>query len=227
MKLPKKAIAALAVALAAALPGTAGAEQPDDYILTHGDELHIYVYGQPDISSRRDSSDTSFLVRPDGKMAFPLVGEISAEGKTVREFTAELTDRLSVYLRHPQITVNVTKLGGTRVFVLGQVRNPGMFTLSRSHRLLDAVGAAGGFTEYAAKKNVYIIRDVKSIDDIREDRVEKLNFNNYLRKGDWSQNVELHEGDCVYFTSNNKFDLTRDLMPWVYGYYYIDRATHD
>ncbi|MBR1760745.1 MAG: polysaccharide export protein [Schwartzia sp.] len=221
MKFPRQTIAALAVALAAALPGTAGAETMDEYVLTHGDELHIYVYGQSDLSSRRDSSDTAFLVRPDGTLSFPLVGELAVEGKTVREFTEELTDRLSEYLRHPQVTVNLVRLGGTRVFVLGEVRNPGMFTLSRSHRLLDAVGAAGGFTQYAAKKNVFLIRDG------REDRVEKLNFNDYLRKGDRSQNVELHEGDCLYFTSNNKIDFSKDIMPWVYGWYYVDRAVKD
>ena len=150
-------------------------------------------------------------------MSFPLVGELEVEGKTVQQFTEELTDRLSVYLRHPQVTVNLVRLGGTRVFVLGQVAKPGMYTLSRSHRLLDAVGGAGGFTEYAAKKNVYLIRDG------REDRVEKLNFNDYLRKGDQSQNVELHEGDCLYFTSNNKIDFTKDILPWLTGYYYVDR----
>ena len=217
MKFPKKTIAALAVALSAVLPGTAGAETLDEYVLTHGDELHISVYGQAELSSRRDSSDTAFLVRPDGKMSFPLVGELEVEGKTVQQFTEELTDRLSVYLRHPQVTVNLVRLGGTRVFVLGQVAKPGMYTLSRSHRLLDAVGGAGGFTEYAAKKNVYLIRDG------REDRVEKLNFNDYLRKGDQSQNVELHEGDCLYFTSNNKIDFTKDILPWLTGYYYVDR----
>ncbi len=218
MKFPKKTIAALAVALSAVLPGTAGAETLDEYILTHGDELNIYVYGQSDLSSRRDSTDTAFLVRPDGTLSFPLVGEIEVEGKTVRQFTDELTARLSEYLRHPQVTVNLVKLGGTRVFVLGEVKKPGMYTLSRSHRLLDAVGAAGGFTQYAAKKNVFLIREG------REDRVEKLNFNNFLRKGDQSQNVELREGDCLYFTSNNKIDFSRDILPWVSGYYYVDRV---
>ena len=218
MKFPKKTIAALAVALSAVLPGTAGAETLDEYILTHGDELNIYVYGQSDLSSRRDSTDTAFLVRPDGTLSFPLVGEIEVEGKTVRQFTDELTARLSEYLRHPQVTVNLVKLGGTRVFVLGEVKKPGMYTLSRSHRLLDAVGAAGGFTQYAAKKNVFLIREG------REDRVEKLNFNDFLRKGDQSQNVELREGDCLYFTSNNKIDFSRDILPWVSGYYYVDRV---
>ena len=207
MKLPKKTIAALAVSLAA-FSGTAGAETLETYILTHGDQLQINVPGY---------TDSGYLVRPDGKLSLPLLGELSVEGKTIKEFTDELTARLSEYLRYPRVTINLAGLGGTRVFVLGEVRNPGMFTLSRSHRLLDAVGAAGGFTQYAAKKNVYLIREG------REDRMEKLNFNNFLRKGDQSQNVELHEGDCLYFTSNNKIDFSRDIMPWLTGYYYIDR----
>lgn len=211
MKLPKKTIAALTVALAA-FSGTAGAETLATYILTHGDTLHIAVPGY---------TDAGYLVRPDGKLSLPLLGELSVEGKTISEFTNELTALLSEYLRDPRVTINITGLGGTRVFVLGEVRNPGMFTLSRSHRLLDAVGAAGGFTQYAAKKNVFLIREG------REDKLEKLNFNNFLREGDQSQNVELHEGDCLYFTSNNKVDFTKDIMPWLTGYYYVDRIVRD
>ena len=225
MKLPRKQLAVLAFAALTAFPVSSASAELREYVLAPGDTLQIDVFGHSDLSTRRDSADSSYVVRPDGKLLFPLIGEINLAGRTVADFTAELERRLSEYIINPNVTVNVTKLGGTRVFVLGEVRNPGMFTLSRSHRMLDAVGAAGGFTQYAAKKNVYLIRDIH--DDGTAGQGEKLNLNDYLKKGDMSQNVELQEGDCLYFTSNNKIDFSKDIMPWVYGYYYIDRLRKD
>ena len=164
----------------------------NDYIMTPGDQLQIYVLGHPDISSTRANSDSSYTVRPDGKLDFPLVGEID----------------ISEYIINPKITVNVAKLGTTRVFVLGEVKNQGMYELSKSHRVLDALGAAGGFTEKAAKKNIFLVRNRGTA----EENVQKLNILNYMKKGDLSQNLVLHEGDCLFLTSNHKVTLADALL---------------
>lgn len=190
----------------------------EKYIMTPGDQLQIYVLGHEDLSSKRNYADTSYVVRPDGKLDFPLIGELDTTGKTVEKFTQELTDRLREYIIDPKITVNVAKLGTTRVFVLGEVKKAGMYELTKSHRVLDALGAAGGFTEKAAKKNVFLIRNGK------EETMQKLNFNNYLQKGELSQNVVLQEGDCLYLTSNHKVTFARDIFPFISSWYYIKRA---
>lgn len=190
----------------------------EKYIMTPGDQLQIYVLGHEDLSSKRNYADTSCVVRPDGKLDFPLIGELDTTGKTVENFTQELTDRLREYIIDPKITVNVAKLGTTRVFVLGEVKKAGMYELTKSHRVLDALGAAGGFTEKAAKKNVFLIRNGK------EETMQKLNFNNYLQKGELSQNVVLQEGDCLYLTSNHKVTFARDIFPFISSWYYIKRA---
>lgn len=196
----KKTIAALLLGAALTLTNVAAAAE---YIMTPGDQLQIYVLGHPDISSTRANNDSAYTVRPDGKMNFPLVGEIDVNGLTVYEFTQLLTKELSEYIINPKITVNVAKLGTTRVFVLGEVRRQGMHELTKSHRVLDALGAAGGFTEKSAKKDIYLVRN-----GVREaDRVQKLNILDYMRKGDMSQNVVLQEGDCLYLTSNHKLTL--------------------
>lgn len=175
----------------------------NDYIMTPGDTLQIYVLGHPDLSSTRASSDSAYTVRPDGKVNFPLVGEIDTKGLTIFEFTQLLTNELSEYIVNPQITVNVAKLGTTRVYVLGEVRNQGMHELVKSHRVLDALGAAGGFTQKTAKKDIYLIRNRGTA----EENVQKLNILNYMKKGDMSQNIVLQEGDCLFLTSNHKFTL--------------------
>ena len=196
----KKIAAALALCAALTFSGVAAAEE---YIMSPGDQLQIYVLGHPDISSTRANNDSSYTVRPDGKMNFPLVGEIDVNGMTVFEFTQLLTKELSEYIINPKITVNVAKLGTTRVFVMGEVNKQGMYELTKSHRVLDALGAAGGFTQKAAKKNIYLVRNVGQPEEI----VQKLNINNFLRKGDVTQNLVLHEGDCLYLTSNHKITL--------------------
>jgi polysaccharide export outer membrane protein len=180
----------------------------DDYIMTPGDQLQIYVLGHPDISSTRANNDSAYTVRPDGKLNFPLVGEIDVNGLTVFEFTNLLTKELSEYIINPKITVNVAKLGTTRVFVLGEVKNQGMYELSKSHRVLDALGAAGGFTEKAAKKSIFLVRNRGTA----EENVQKLNILNYMKKGDVSQNLVLQEGDCLFLTSNHKVTLADILL---------------
>ncbi|MBQ9283825.1 MAG: polysaccharide export protein [Acidaminococcaceae bacterium] len=196
----KKLITALLLGAMLTFCGVASA---DDYIMSPGDQLQIYVLGHPDISSTRANTDSAYTVRPDGKLSFPLVGEIDINGLTVYEFTSLLTKELSEYIINPHITVNVAKLGTTRVFVMGEVSKQGMYELTKSHRVLDALGAAGGFTQKAAKKDIYLVRNAG-----REgENVQKLNINKYLRKGDITQNLVLHEGDCLYLTSNHKFTL--------------------
>ena len=196
----KKIIATLLLGAALTLTNVAAAAE---YIMTPGDQLQIYVLGHPDISSTRANNDSAYTVRPDGKMNFPLVGEIDVNGLTVYEFTQLLTKELSEYIINPKITVNVAKLGTTRVFVMGEVSKQGMHELTKSHRVLDALGAAGGFTQKAAKKSIYLVRNVGT----PEENVQKINILNYMKKGDMSQNVVLQEGDCLYLTSNHKVTL--------------------
>ncbi len=173
----------------------------EDYAFKPGAQLQIYVMGHPDISSPVDNSDSSYVVRPDGKLDFPLIGTVQAVGKTVDEFKQELAERLSEFIIDPKITINVTHWGSTRVFVLGQIHHQGIFSLSRSHRVLDALSAAGGFIGKTAKKRVILIRNG------REDNIQELNFNAFLKKGDITQNPILNEGDCIYLTSNHKLSF--------------------
>ena len=216
----KKLMAALLLGAALTFTNVAAAAE---YIMTPGDQLQIYVLGHPDISSTRANSDSSYTVRPDGKLNFPLVGEIDVNGLTVYEFTQLLTKELSEYIINPKITVNVAKLGTTRVFVMGEVNRQGMYELTKSHRVLDALGAAGGFTQKAAKKNIYLVRNAGKDNE----NVQKLNILNYMKKGDMSQNAVLHEGDCLFLTSNHKVSLQDiSLMAFraVEGWYYGKRA---
>lgn len=211
----KKTIAALALAITLSLGGTVWAKP---YIMSPGDELTIVVYGHEDISSTKSQIESRYIVRPDGMLTFPFAGEINTTGMSVEDFTVELGRRLSEYIIQPKVSVNIAKLGTTRVFVLGEVSKAGLQELTKSHRVMDALGSAGGFTEYAAKKSIFLIRNGD------KNNITKINLNDYLTKGDMSQNLVLNEGDCLYLTSNGKISFARDIFPFISSYYYMKRA---
>lgn len=197
-----------------------GAEvRASDYIMCPGDELSIVVAGHEDISTPLNVAKSPYVVRPDGKVDFPLIGSIDTTGMTVPQFTSMLQRYLSEYIISPNVSVNVTKLGTTRVFVFGEVKRPGMQELDRSHNVMDAIGKAEGFTKDAAKKKVILIR--KGIK--KEEDLVYVNFNDLLTKGDMNQNYQLFEGDALYLTSNGRIDFSRDILPFVSGAYMVDR----
>ena len=213
----RKTILALRLAASLCALSPVSAEQPTDYIMCPGDVLQVVVYGHEDLSTMAGNTQNSpYVVRPDGRVSFPLIGDVETTGKTVTQFREEITSRFSKYIIEPQITVNVVKLGTTRVYVLGEIKRPGLYELEKSHRVIDALAKAEGFTEKAAKKNVFLVRAGST-------EVEKLNVNNFLTKADQKQNLVLNEGDCLYLTSNHKVVFSKDIMPFLTGAYYIDR----
>lgn len=209
----KKSILALA-AVTALWTGTACAEE---YYMRPGDELNIVVTQQQDLGNS-STNQSPFVVRPDGNVSFPLVGEIHAEGMTVSQFTDVLQQGLSRYIVDPDVSVNISKLGRVRVYVFGEVRKPGAVELDKGHTVIDAIGAAQGFTRDTAKKKIFLIH---------QDQPKSLipiNLNNMLKTGDMSQNVTLREGDILYLTKNHRIDFARDIAPIFSSIYMITEA---
>ena len=209
----KKSILALA-AVTALWTGTACAEE---YYMRPGDELNIVVTQQQDLGNS-STNQSPFVVRPDGNVSFPLVGEIHAEGMTVSQFTNVLQQGLSRYIVDPDVSVNISKLGRVRVYVFGEVRKPGAVELDKGHTVIDAIGAAQGFTRDTAKKKIFLIH---------QDQPKSLipiNLNNMLKTGDMSQNVTLREGDILYLTKNHRIDFARDIAPIFSSIYMITEA---
>lgn len=209
----KKSILALA-AVTALWTGTACAEE---YYMRPGDELNIVVTQQQDLGNS-STNQSPFVVRPDGNVSFPLVGEIHAEGMTVSQFTDVLQQGLSRYIVDPDVSVNISKLGRVRVYVFGEVRKPGAVELDKGHTVIDAIGAAQGFTRDTAKKKIFLIH---------QDQPKSLipiNLNNMLKTGDMSQNVTLREGDILYLTKNHRIDFARDIAPIFSSIYMVTEA---
>lgn len=186
-----------------------------EYLMRSGDQLQIVVYGHDDLSTRQGVAYTPYVVRPDGKLAMPLIGDVNCQNRTVPEVTQEITNRLAEYIIDPQVTVNITKLGTTRVYVLGEVRLQGLYELEKSHNLIDAVAKAGGFTQKSSKRKVFVARQGMN------NMVAQVNMLDLLRAGKQNANIELQEGDCVYISSNHKVSM-QQIMSMAY---YVASAT--
>ena len=121
----------------------------DEYRIGIEDVLQISVWGEPDLTM-------SVMVRPDGRVSFPLIDDIDVAGRTPQEVRDDVTKRLDEFVREPAVTIIVEQINSFRVYVLGEVNQQGALNFKSPTRLLQAVAAAGGLTEFSRKKIVLL-----------------------------------------------------------------------
>lgn len=157
-----------------------------DYRLTAGDKLRIEVYKDTQLSQ-------SLQIRPDGKITLPLVGDIAAAGRTSVELRDAIAKALDEYIAKPVVTVIVTETTPQVVYVTGEVNKPGALTLVNGQMtILQAIAMAGGFTDFAKKGDVRILRKGPS-------GVQTLRFNykDALDDENRREPLQLLPGDTV------------------------------
>jgi len=156
--------ALVAVVLAFGVPGSAlGQQSPTpasqvklqvpEYRINAGDELQIYVWGE-------ERLQRTVKVLPDGTIAFPLVGQLVAQGLLPQQLEASITSKLQGQYRGqvPQVTVSVVNPSGMQFSVMGRVKAPGTFTPGRYVNVLEALSMAGGPGEFANLDNILLLR---------------------------------------------------------------------
>jgi polysaccharide export outer membrane protein len=157
-----------------------------DYRLTAGDKLRIEVYKDAQLSQ-------SLQVRPDGKITLPLVGDVVAAGHTSIELRDSISSSLKEYICNPVVTVMVVETTPQVVYVTGEVTHPGALPLSTGRMsILQALAMAGGFTDFANRKDITILRKSAS-------GMEKLKFNykDALDDDNKREPMQLQPGDTV------------------------------
>jgi polysaccharide biosynthesis/export protein len=162
-----------------------------NYHVGPGDQLNIVVYNQPDLS-------VTVPVRPDGKISMPLVESIEASGKTPSELGQAIQDKLSEYVRSPQVNVIVTHFEGTfadQVRVVGQVLHPQALPYKNGMKVLDVMIQVGGLAPYAAGNRARIERPQPGKEKPLQIRVR---LDDLLNKGDLKQNVDIFPGDVIF-----------------------------
>jgi polysaccharide export outer membrane protein len=123
----------------------------DEYAIAPGDMLSVRVYNQ-------DNMSTHARVRSDGKLAMPFLGDVEVRGKTPAVLSKELEARLKEYVVSPSVTVTVEETRPTSVAVLGEVTHPGNYTLDPTSGVLEALAASGGFSDYASRSSIFVVR---------------------------------------------------------------------
>ncbi len=155
------------------------------YMVQPGDLLEISVWKEEDLNQE-------VLVRPDGGISFPLAGDINALGKTVEQLRAEIVERLSRYIPDLVVTVSIREINGNKIYIIGQVNQPGQFVVNPQVDIMQALSMAGGTTAFAALNDIFVLRRQGGTQVMLPFR-----FNDFVRGRGLDQNVMLESGDVL------------------------------
>jgi len=184
-----EAAPAFAQAPADAKPPSASSQRSDIDLLTYRvgpeDLLEISVW-------REDALKKEALVRPDGGISYPLVGEVHAAGKTVSEISAEIAKRLQKFIPEPVVSVAILKAGSQRIYVIGKVNKPGDFPVGRYVDVLQALTMAGGLTLFADSDDIRVMRR-----EGEHQVVLPFEYGRIVHGQKLEQNIQLRAGDVV------------------------------
>ena len=168
---------------AAIQAGAAGAAQ--EYQIGPEDLLQISVW-------REEGLTKEVLVRPDGGITFPLVGDVQAAGKTTLQLSNEINERLQKYVPDAVVTVAVQRIASNKIYVIGKVNKPGEYVAGRYLDVLQALSLAGGLTPFAAENGIKVIRRQQGKDLVFAFRYSEVKAGSSLE-----QNIILKGGDTI------------------------------
>jgi polysaccharide biosynthesis/export protein len=159
---------------------------PDDYKIGAGDVLEINVWKEPDASVR------NVVVRPDGKISMPLLKEVDVVGLTPVQLEKLITDGLGKVINSPDVTIVVTGINSKKIYVNGKVKKEGPIPYTYRMTVMQALSEAGGVTEYAKKKGIYVLRNENG----REFKFP-FDYSAVLRGEKMELNIPLEPGDVI------------------------------
>ena len=166
--------------------GVGEAAQAPSYVIQANDVLRVFVFDEEELSGQ-------VLVRPDGRISVPLVQDLQAAGMTPAMLKREIERKLAAYVEVPNVTVIVEAIQSYRVFVMGQVNQPGDVMNEKAITVLQAISMAGGFTDFARKNEILIMRSDGNGDMHRFE----FDYERLIKSDNAVQNFLLQSGDVV------------------------------
>ena len=157
----------------------------DEYVIGPEDALHISVWKEPELSGQ-------VSVRPDGKISMALLNDVQAAGLTPMQLRDQIRDRLKQYVTDPQVTVTVTAMNSRRIFLIGEFARAGAFPMLPHMTLMQALSSAGGFSQYANVKKMYLLRTENG-----KQTKMPINYKALISGSAPEQNIQLKPGDTI------------------------------
>jgi polysaccharide export outer membrane protein len=161
-------------------------QHASEYILGPDDVVEISVFGHNELKMET-------RISPTGKISYYLTGDIQAAGLTQFQLRDKIQEKLTRFIKNPKVVVGITKYQSHKIFVLGQVKNPGVYRLRGDFSLLEAVSSAGGITPDAYLGGSYVVRGGE---------VLLVNFFELIEKGNTAENIPLMPEDVIYIPDN-------------------------
>jgi len=158
----------------------------DAYKIGSGDILEIVTWKEPDFSRQE------VLVRTDGRISFPLLGDVQATGRTPLEIRKDIESGLKDYVENPIVTVTVKNPLSQKFYILGEVKKTGEYPLIKGLTVLQAFAIAGGFTDWASKKEIILLRYENG-----KEKVYNVNYKKIVNDKDFSQNISIKTDDTI------------------------------
>jgi len=173
------------------IPANADASKPvaattdPEYVIGAEDVLNISVWKEPEVTR-------TVPVRPDGKISLPLINDIQAAGLTPAQLTGLIMEKLNKYFTDPQVTVIVTAINSRRIYILGEVNRSGTYQLLPGMTVLQALSGAGGFSQFANLKGIYVLREENG-----KQIKFPFNYKEVIKGNRPEQNILLKPGDTI------------------------------
>ena len=158
----------------------------DTYHIGAGDILEIVTWREPELSRN------TVLVRIDGYISFPLINDVKAAGITPIELKKNIEDVLKKFVTNPVVTVTVTEPASQRFYILGEVIKTGEYPLRKDLTVLQAFAIAGGFTQWASKDEIILMRKENG-----QDKIYRIDYKDIVRGKNVVQNVYLRADDTI------------------------------
>ncbi|MEO1090141.1 MAG: polysaccharide biosynthesis/export family protein [Pseudomonadota bacterium] len=179
------AIVVLVLAAAWAAPTTTDAQVLPEYRLNPGDVVRISVWREEELLREA-------RIQPDGSVSYPLVGSVPAAGLTTGEVSEEIKVKLEQFIPDAVVTVELLEAQGYRVYVIGEVNQPGEYQLAQPITVMQALSIAGGLTPFAGTRDIRILRT-----NVEGQANMVFDYRAVANRGEMDKNIFLMSGDTV------------------------------
>jgi polysaccharide biosynthesis/export protein len=164
--------------------------QPTEFLIGPEDVLVVTVWRNQDLSKE-------VIVRPDGKISLPLVGDVVAAGLTAQALSKQLADLLAEFMSTPNVSVQVKEINSYHVFVVGEVAKPGKIVLKSFTSVMQGISHAGGFTTFASRNNIHVLRMVKNAQGEAKQIMIPVPYQDIMSGKNLDANFILKAGDVI------------------------------